>query len=219
MMQLGNNEEYGTSNNNNNNKNGGGLRGRKLESWYSIGRCCNYSSEYEWILITGLDDDDPCEWQRIAPGACAGGRDTDCEGMTCGGGFYKIPGIFGGQCVTPGRDSWPFTGYRWLPPDNACGDAGADGPSDRCGDDFTSLPPGYPWGPRPGKTCPPTPVPVVVTSAPLPTSSSVEEQQHSEVVPEVVPVHVRVPEIVETRSDWEYISMTPPNDAKLSHVP
>lgn len=57
----------------------------------------------------------------------------DCEGMKCGGGFYKV----GGSCVTPGTDGWPFPDWRWTPEEH-CRDPGANGnsPTQRCGDDL-----------------------------------------------------------------------------------
>jgi RHS repeat-associated protein len=83
------------------------------------GRCCNSSMGVEWALVGDG------RWRRLEPGDCTG-RLEDCDGMTCGGGFYKV-GMLNGNCSTPGNDSPPFDGRRWEP--DGGGDSGAQPPS------------------------------------------------------------------------------------------
>ncbi|WP_425485737.1 RHS repeat-associated core domain-containing protein [Limisphaera ngatamarikiensis] len=118
--------------------------------WYSRGRCCNSSQGEEWALVSeGEGETAKCYWKKLEPGECIGGlfSDKDCEGMTCGGGFYVVkPYDLTGYCKTPGCDRWPYTHRRWTPePDH--GNPGAEGPRDRCRN-IDPTPPGYKYGPR-----------------------------------------------------------------------
>jgi RHS repeat-associated protein len=124
-------------------------------TWSHRGRCCNESGKMEWALLsTGEGAGTSTYWQQIAPGECVGGwtSSIDCEGMTCGGGFYKVSGAFGAPglsatCKTPGCDHWPFTHLRWTP-NPADGDPGATSPSRIGGPGVNNTPQGYQYGPR-----------------------------------------------------------------------
>ncbi|GFH59426.1 hypothetical protein CTEN210_15902 [Chaetoceros tenuissimus] len=119
---------------------------RNLGSWfYSTARCCNESENDEWALKavedTAVDDDG---WVKLTPGQCYGKAwiGPDCEGMTCGGGFYKASvGPTTVICKTPNQDCWPFTNWRWS------GSAGKDGsalsPKQRNAKVGNNTPPGY----------------------------------------------------------------------------
>jgi len=133
---------------------------RRMAEWfYRRGKCCNYSGETEYALVDGV-------WQEIDDGECIGGwwSSEDCEGMTCGGGFYYIDGSTTGACVTPGSDSGVYTNRRWTPDPTTC-DPGARSPSDRGGPDDNG-PPGYPYGPRPTPSGGPNPSPNPAPSPP-----------------------------------------------------
>ncbi len=107
----------------------------------NYGSCCNNSSRAEWASVVGVG------WKMLLPGQCVGLiiDGTDCEGMTCGGGFYYVSGLTIGTCSTPGCDLPPFTNRRWTPSDK---DPGALSPSQR-GMLYGDTPPGYTYGPRP----------------------------------------------------------------------
>jgi RHS repeat-associated protein len=117
--------------------------------WYRHGRCCNTSGEPEWVLVA--EGEGAGEWEQLESGECVGSwfNDFDCEGMTCGGGFYEV-GLLTGTCATPGCDSWPFSDGRWEPDG---GDSGAASPEGR-GSGDGNFPPGYDYHPRsPGACC------------------------------------------------------------------
>jgi len=103
------------------------------------GKCCNYSSGDEWWLDDGT-------WKKLSPGHCTGIWD-DCDGQTCGGGFYSVGDLnwntFGliPICNTPGKDCALAKRYRWTP--NAQG-PWADSPQQR-GVTGNAPPPGYSW--------------------------------------------------------------------------
>ena len=113
--------------------------------WYSRGRCCNLSKCDEWVLATeGAVGSEPCaRWRKLAPGECLGGwsGNVDCEGMTCGGGFYSMRGKFIGVCITPGRDVWPMSNRRWTPSDDV-NDKRSPRKRIKCPDQG-DMPPGY----------------------------------------------------------------------------
>ena len=139
---------------------------RKMEVWYRRGKCCNSSGGTEYALVDGV-------WQPLPPGQCVGGwwSSDDCEGMTCGGGFYYVDGSTTGTCVTPGYDSGVYTNRRWSPNPGES-DGGARSPSQRGGPDDNG-PPGYPYGPRPTSPGPaPGPAPAP-TPASYPTTDPV----------------------------------------------
>jgi RHS repeat-associated protein len=108
------------------------------------GKCCNKSSGNEWWIDDGV-------WKRLPPGKCTGTWD-DCDGMTCGGGFYYIQDLDGGSCVHPGKDNPKFCQRRWTPT-NQGPQAQPPGPPypgypgpDRGGPVGNPPPPGYTWG-------------------------------------------------------------------------
>ncbi len=112
---------------------------------HNFGRCCNDSDSDEWALEGG-------SWTKLAPGDCTGIL-GDCDGMTCGGGFYYVSALEWVSCVTPGCDSPPYDNRRWEP--GGAGDPGArppGGPGGR-GSRQGNTPPGYTYGPRPSCKC------------------------------------------------------------------
>jgi RHS repeat-associated protein len=70
------------------------------------GRCKNSSSQPEWALVDG-------SWRKLNPGESTGAFE-DCDGMTCGGGFYAVYAL-NGECKHPGNDDCPFKNRRWTP--------------------------------------------------------------------------------------------------------
>lgn len=89
---------------------------RGLADWGPLGgHCCNTSPAPELCLV-GNGESKP-----LGPGECTSFAD-DCDGMTCGGGFYKVGNLSLGVCNTPGDDyGRPFTPQypRWTP--ESCG--------------------------------------------------------------------------------------------------
>ncbi|GLR87966.1 eCIS core domain-containing protein [Bradyrhizobium iriomotense] len=72
------------------------------------GKCCNPAMRVEWALVgDGV-------WKKLEPGDCTGALE-DCDGMTCGGGFYRVEDRQGGSCSTPHHDDATFTPRRWTP--------------------------------------------------------------------------------------------------------
>lgn len=124
--------------------------GRQIQRGFNPGRCCNESEtgEDEWALVSGSEESDPTVWQRLQVGECVGNfYDTDCEGMTCGGGFYTVMGwvtlVAPGTCVTPGHDDYFYEDNRWTPTGVSGDDAAS--PVSR-GSDEGNTPPGYVYG-------------------------------------------------------------------------
>jgi RHS repeat-associated protein len=107
------------------------------------GKCCNNSQGEEWALVSR--DNSQGVWEKLLPGQCVGSTfgSEDCEGMTCGGGFYKVYPIIGGDCSTPGCDSWPYASLRWVP-----GSTTGESPTSRQSGQG-DTPPGYVYGPPP----------------------------------------------------------------------
>jgi RHS repeat-associated protein len=115
--------------------------------WYRRGRCCNRSEGDEWALVA--EGEDCGKWRKLGPGECVGGYfgDLDCEGMTCGGGFYYVGVEHTGTCKTPGCDKWPYTTERrWTPSKS---DSNARSPRMRgaCPDEG-DIPPDYEYSDR-----------------------------------------------------------------------
>ena len=76
------------------------------------GKCCLRASRVEWALAgAGV-------WKKLEQGQCTGTTE-DCDGMTCGGGFYRVDNGQTGSCSTPRHDDATFTPRRWTP--NAAG--------------------------------------------------------------------------------------------------
>ena len=110
------------------------------------GKCCNKTEHDEWWIDDGV-------WKRLPPHQCTGIFD-DCDGMTCGGGFYFIRDLEGGGCKTPGKDCDQFTKRRWTPTHQGPNAEppgrpypGYNGPHPgRGGPIGNPPPPGYTWG-------------------------------------------------------------------------
>ena len=122
-------------------------RGLNKRCWGLCGgKCCNWSTGDEWWIDDGV-------WKRLPPGRCTGAWD-DCDGMTCGGGFYFIRDFGFGACKTPGKDCPFFAKRRWTParqgPDAeppGLPYPGYSGPHPgRGGPVGNPPPPGYTWG-------------------------------------------------------------------------
>jgi RHS repeat-associated protein len=111
---------------------------RGLTSWPIIGGlCCNNTPMVEWWMDEG-------KWKRLLPGQCTGLLE-DCDGMTCGGGFYVISNFEYGICNTPGTDCKKAGKRRWTPGHRG---PNAKSPSERGGPPTTDdPPPGYSWRP------------------------------------------------------------------------
>jgi hypothetical protein len=107
------------------------------------GRCCLRAHRVEWALVgAGV-------WKRLEHGQCTG-MTEDCDGMTCGGGFYHVDDGQTGSCSTPRQDDATFAPRRWAPTS-----AGASGHSPTNeGSTQTDTPPNYVYD-APGTTaCP-----------------------------------------------------------------
>jgi RHS repeat-associated protein len=122
-----------------------------LVNWGPLGgTCCNRSSGTEWALVG-----QPGSWMQLGPGQCTGSW-TDCDGMTCGGGFYFINNGEQGTCATPGNDSPQCANRRWTPNNPAPGSQppgeparpGRPGGEHRGSGSGHEPPPNYPWSER-----------------------------------------------------------------------
>ncbi|NJK65331.1 MAG: DUF4157 domain-containing protein [Microcoleus sp. SU_5_3] len=103
------------------------------------GKCCHESPEGpEWAL-TGEGT-----WTRLTQGECTGSW-TDCDGMTCGGGFYRVSNLQTGTCQTPREDDALFRPRRWTP-NNPNLPSDAMSPSQR-GSQEGDTPPDYVYDP------------------------------------------------------------------------
>jgi RHS repeat-associated protein len=71
------------------------------------GKCCNTTTQDEWWLDDGV-------WKRLPPGKCTRLFD-DCDGMTCGGGFYSIGDLEHGTCKSKDRSCEKDSDRRWTP--------------------------------------------------------------------------------------------------------
>ena len=68
-----------------------------LRDWGLLGgKCCNSSKGDEWVLVGDG------AWRKLKPGECTGAFE-DCDGMTCGGGFYYVSNLEGGNYAHPGK--------------------------------------------------------------------------------------------------------------------
>jgi len=109
-----------------------------LRDWGPLGgRCCNSSNGNEGALVNGT-------WILLRTGECTSFW-SDCDGMTCGGGFYAVYNMERGTCRTPGADDETAVNRRWVP----CGPNHRDArpPIGEDGRGARDLPPDYPWGP------------------------------------------------------------------------
>jgi len=102
------------------------------------GKCCNGSKQDEWWMDDGV-------WKKLPAGKCTGTFD-DCDGMTCGGGFYTVSDLNVNMyglipvCRTPGNNCLLMR-YRWTPNNQG---PKANSPEQR-GAPSNSPPPGYGW--------------------------------------------------------------------------
>lgn len=72
------------------------------------GKCCNTASRVEWGLVG------EGKWKKLEADECTGTTE-DCDGMTCGGGFYRVDNMQTGSCNTPRVDDATFAPRRWTP--------------------------------------------------------------------------------------------------------
>jgi len=109
-----------------------------LRDWGLLGgKCCNNSSGPEWALVGDGT------WKKLKPGECTGAFE-DCDGMTCGGGFYQVKNLEGGDCNTPRKDSPKCKDRRWTP---SGGGPDSKSPTQR-GSKEGDTPPEYPYDER-----------------------------------------------------------------------
>jgi Domain of unknown function (DUF4157) len=107
------------------------------------GTCCNPARRVEWALVgAGV-------WKKLESGECTG-TSEDCDGMTCGGGFYHVNNLQRGNCSTPRRDDATFAPRRWTPSSAA---ASATSPTSE-GSTQTDTPPNYVYDAAATSQCP-----------------------------------------------------------------
>jgi hypothetical protein len=105
------------------------------------GRSCNAQSGRERALAGNGD------WKELGEGECTEFFE-DSDGMTCGGGFYKIRNLERGTCRTPRRDDRTFAPRRWTPEWQAS--TAAESPSYITGrSEDHDVPPGYTYDAAP----------------------------------------------------------------------
>ena len=96
------------------------------------GKGCLRAAGVEWALVgAGV-------WKSLAQGDCTGTLE-DADGMTCGGGFYRIDNMQTGSCSNPRHDDATFAPRRWTPTLAA---ASATSPTQE-GSTAGDTPPGY----------------------------------------------------------------------------
>jgi hypothetical protein len=107
------------------------------------GKCCNPAARVEWALVgNGV-------WKKLEQGECTGTTE-DCDGMTCGGGFYYVDNLEKGSCVTPRTDDATFAPRRWTP---NSGGANAHSPTAE-GSTASDTPPNYVYDAAATAQCP-----------------------------------------------------------------
>lgn len=117
------------------------------------GRCCNNSSRTQWVIVGGTSEDGTGVWMPLQSGQCTG-LTSDCDGMSCGGGFYRASNIldklFGaisceddedstndGESCSAGEDR------RWTPSQSG---SDAQSPASKGSASGNNPPsPNYPW--------------------------------------------------------------------------
>lgn len=97
------------------------------------GKCCNKSPDGDERALVGDG-----EWKRLKSGECTGSTE-DCDGMTCGGGFYQVDNLTTGTCITPRVDDDYYRPRRWTPTSQG---EQAKSPED-LGSKGGNTPPGY----------------------------------------------------------------------------
>ena len=109
----------------------------------SGGKCCNRAHRVEWALVgAGV-------WEKLESGECSG-LIEDCDGMTCGGGFYHVDNLQRGTCSTPRNDDATFAPRRWTPTSAA---GSATSPTAE-GSTQTDTPPNYVYDAAATAACP-----------------------------------------------------------------
>ncbi len=98
------------------------------------GGCHNKSGGPEWAVVAG-------KWVKLAPGQSTPWN-QDCDGMTCGGGFYYISDLDGGACKTPRNDCPKYKPRRWTPSNPGPNARPPSGPGGRGGSEG-NTPPDY----------------------------------------------------------------------------
>src|SRR5262245_17642500 len=107
------------------------------------GTCCLRAPRVEWALVgAGV-------WKKLERGECTGTTE-DCDGMTCGGGFYHVDNMQGGTCSTPRHDDSTFTPRRWTP---TSAGANATSPTQE-GSTGGDTPPNWVYDSAPTTACP-----------------------------------------------------------------
>jgi len=107
------------------------------------GKCCLRAPRVEWALVgAGV-------WKKLEQGDCTGTIE-DCDGMTCGGGFYQVDNGQAGSCSTPRHDDATFTPRRWTP---TSAGASAHSPTQE-GSTAGETPPNYVYDAAATAACP-----------------------------------------------------------------
>jgi len=107
------------------------------------GTCCLRAPRVEWALVgAGV-------WKELEQGQCTGTTE-DCDGMTCGGGFYHVDNGQTGSCSTPRHDDATFSPRRWTP---TSAGAGATSPVAE-GSTGGNTPPNYVYDAAATAACP-----------------------------------------------------------------
>lgn len=107
------------------------------------GKCCLSAPRVEWALVgAGV-------WKKLEKGQCTGTTE-DADGMTCGGGFYRVDNGQTGTCSTPRKDDATFAPRRWTP--SAAG-ASATSPTTE-GSTGGDTPPNYVYDAAATAACP-----------------------------------------------------------------
>jgi len=107
------------------------------------GKCCLRAPRVEWALVgAGV-------WKKLEQGQCTGTLE-DADGMTCGGGFYRVDNGQTGICSTPRNDHPTFAPRRWTP-SSAGGSATSPTAEGSTGGD---TPPNWVYDSAPTTPCP-----------------------------------------------------------------
>ena len=107
------------------------------------GKCCLRAPRVEWALVGAG------AWKKLEQGQCTGTLE-DADGMTCGGGFYRVDNGQTGICSTPRNDHATFAPRRWTP--NSAG-ASATSPTAE-GSTGGDTPPNYVYDSAATPACP-----------------------------------------------------------------
>jgi hypothetical protein len=107
------------------------------------GGCRLRAPRVEWALVgAGV-------WKKLEQSQSTG-LTEDCDGMTCGGGFYRVDNGQTGSCSTPRNDDATFAPRRWTPTS-----AGASATSPTVeGSTGGDTPPNWVYDSAPTAACP-----------------------------------------------------------------